>query len=293
MNEPQQPRLLDQVRQCIRLKHMSMKTEKSYVYYIREFILYHNKRHPKEMGVEEIRAYLSYLAVEKNVAASTQNVARNALLFLYKKVLEIDLPFIDKIETAKRPERIPVVLTRKEIQAILANLDGIYHLMTSLLYGSGLRLTECLSLRVKDLDFNYRQITVRDSKGQKDRVTMLPSSTIEPLKIQLEKAKVLHHLDLNEGYGTVYLPYALERKYKNANREWAWQFVFPANNRSKDPRSGVIRRHHIYPDSLQRAVKRQFAKQELPNTLVVILFAIVLRPIYWRMVTTFGRYRSY
>ncbi|MBE9171303.1 integron integrase [Pleurocapsales cyanobacterium LEGE 06147] len=255
MNEPQQPRLLDQVRQCIRLKHMSMKTEESYVYYIREFILYHNKRHPKEMGVAEIRAYLSYLAVEKNVAASTQNVARNALLFLYKKVLEIDLSFIDKIETAKRPERIPVVLTRNEIQAILANLDGVYYLMTSLLYGSGLRLTECLSLRVKDLDFEYRQITVRDSKGQKDRVTMLPSLTIEPLKIQLEKAKVLHHLDLNEGYGTVYLPYALERKYKNANREWAWQFVFPANNRSKDPRSGVIRRHHIYPDSLQRAVK--------------------------------------
>jgi integron integrase len=225
------------------------------VYYIREFILYHNKRHPKEMGVEEIRAYLSYLAVDKNVAASTQNVARNALLFLYKKVLEIDLPFIDKIETAKRPERVPVVLTRKEIQAILANLDGVYHLMASLLYGSGLRLTECLNLRVKDLDFNYRQITVRDGKGQKDPVTMLPSSTIEPLKIQLEKAKVLHHLDLNEGYGTVYLPYALERKYKNANREWAWQFVFPANNRSKDPRSGIVRRHHIYPDSLQRAVK--------------------------------------
>ncbi len=153
------------------------------MYYIREFILYHNKRHPKEMGVEEIRAYLSYLAVEKNVAASTQNVARNALLFLYKKVLEIDLPFIDKIETAKRRERVPVVLTRKEIQAILANLDGVYHLMASLLYGSGLRLTECLSLRVKDLDFEYRQITVRDGKGQKDRVTMLPSSTIEPLKI--------------------------------------------------------------------------------------------------------------
>ena len=212
MNEPQQPRLLDQVRQCLRLKHMSMKTEESYMYYIREFILYHNKRHPKEMGVEEIRAYLSYLAIEKNVAASTQNVARSALLFLYKKVLEIDLPFIDKIETAKRPERVPVVLARNEIQAILANLDGVYHLM--------------------------------------------PSSTIEPLKIQLEKAKVLHHLDLNEGYGTVYLPYALERKYKNANREWAWQFVFPANNRSKDPRSGIVRRHHIYPDSLQRAVKK-------------------------------------
>jgi integron integrase len=255
MNELQKPRLLDQVRQCIRLRHMSMKTEESYVYYIREFILFHNKRHPKDMGVEEIRTYLSHLAVEKNVAASTQNVARNALLFLYKQVLEIDLPFIDGIKPAKQPERVPVVFTRSEVKSILANLDGVHHLMASLLYGSGLRLTECLNLRVKDIDFEYQQIIVRDGKGQKDRVTMLPSSTVELLKLQLEKAKALHNLDLTEGYGTVYLPYALERKYPNANKEWAWKFVFPANNRSKDPRSGVIRRHHIYPDSLQRAVK--------------------------------------
>jgi integron integrase len=255
MNELQKPRLLDQVRQCIRLRHMSMKTEESYVYYIREFILFHNKRHPKDMGVEEIRTYLSHLAVEKNVAASTQNVARNALLFLYKQVLEIDLPFIDGIKPAKQPERVPVVFTRSEVKSILANLDGVHHLMASLLYGSGLRLTECLNLRVKDIDFEYQQIIVRDGKGQKDRVTMLPSSTVELLKLQLEKAKALHNLDLTEGYGTVYLPYALERKYPNANKEWALKFVFPANNRSKDPRSGVIRRHHIYPDSLQRAVK--------------------------------------
>ena len=256
MNNPQQPRLLERVRSTLRLKHMSLKTEKSYLYYIKQFILFHHKRHPREMGVEEIRAYLSHLAVDKNVAASTQNVARNALLFLYKEVLQIELPFIDGIKPAKRPKRLPVVFTREEIRIILANLSGVHHLMASLLYGSGLRLTECLNLRVKDVDFGYQQIIVRDGKGSKDRVTMLPKSTVEGLKLQLENAKYLHQQDLAQGYGAVYLPYALERKYPNANREWAWQFVFAANNRSKDPRSGIVRRHHIYPDSLQRAVKK-------------------------------------
>jgi integron integrase len=225
------------------------------MYYIKDFILFHNKRHPREMGVEQIRAYLSHLAVNKNVAASTQNVARNALLFLYKEVLQIALPFIDGIEPAKRPERLPVVFTREEVQAILANLSGVHHLMASLLYGSGLRLTECLNLRIKDIDFGYQQIVVRDGKGHKDRITTLPKLTIEGLKLQLENARYLHQQDLAQGYGAVYLPYALEQKYPHANREWAWQFVFPANNRSKDPRSGIVRRHHIYPDSLQRAVK--------------------------------------
>ncbi|AFY79212.1 integron integrase [Pleurocapsa sp. PCC 7327] len=255
MTEPQPPRLLDRVRDTLRLKHMSLKTEKSYVYYIKEFILFHNKRHPREMGVEEIRAYLSHLAINKNVAASTQNVARNALLFLYKEVLQIALPFIDGIQPAKRPQRLPVVFTREEVQAILANLKGVHHLMASLLYGSGLRLTECLNLRVKDIDFGYQQIVIRDGKGHKDRITTLPKLTIEGLKLQLENARYLHQQDLAQGYGVVYLPYALEQKYPHANREWAWQFVFPANNRSKDPRSGIVRRHHIYPDSLQRAVK--------------------------------------
>jgi integron integrase len=240
----------------MRLKHFSLKTEKSYLYYIRDFILFHNKRHPREMGVAEIRQYLSHLATDKQVAASTQNVALNALLFLYRQVLELELPYIDKIERAKRPQRIPVVFTRTEVKAILSNLEGIHHLMGSLLYGSGLRLSECLQLRVKDLDFEYQQITVRDGKGQKDRVTLLPKSTIEPLKLQLEKAKRLHQQDLAEGYGAVYLPDALERKYPNANREWGWQYVFPAAKRSVDPRSGVTRRHHILEDSLQRAVKK-------------------------------------
>jgi integron integrase len=256
MSEPQPPRLLDQVRQTLRLKHFSPKTEKSYIHYIREFILFHNKQHPREMGEAEIRAYLSHLAVEKNVAASTQTVALSALLFLYRQVLQIDLPYIDEIERAKRPERLPVVFTRSEVKQILAHLDGINHLVVSLLYGSGLRLTECLRLRVKDVDFEYQQITVRDGKGSKDRVTMLPTSVIEPLKLQLQKTKTLHQQDLALGYGSVVLPYALERKYPKANREWGWQFVFPAWKRSIDPRTKLVRRHHLYEQAVQRAVKQ-------------------------------------
>lgn len=199
---------------------------------------------------------LSHLALERNVAASTQTVALSALLFLYRQVLQIELPYIDEIERAKRPERLPVVFTRTEVKQILAHLDGVQHLSASLLYGSGLRLMECLRLRVKDIDFEYRQITVRDGKGNKDRLTMLPSATIEPLKLQLQKAKSLHQQDLALGYGCVELPYALERKYPAANRQWNWQFVFPSWKRSVDPRTGVVRRHHLYEQSLQRAVKQ-------------------------------------
>ncbi|WP_448572693.1 integron integrase [Trichothermofontia sp.] len=236
---PSPPRLLDQVRQAIRLKHFSLKTEKSYVYYIRDFILFHGKRHPKDMGAPEIRAYLAHLAVERSVAASTQTVALSALLFLYRQVLQVDLPYIEDIERAKRPERVPVVFTRSEVKQILAHLDGVNHLVVSLLYGSGLRLMECLRLRVKDIDFEYQQITVRDGKGSKDRVTMLSSSVVEPLKAQLQKAHSLHQLDLSLGYGTVELPYALERKYPNANRQWGWQFVFPSWKRSVNSRTKV------------------------------------------------------
>jgi integron integrase len=255
MSQPQPPRLLDQVRQSIRLKHFSLKTEKSYVYYIRDFILFHSKRHPKEMGVDEIRAYLSHLATDRNVAASTQTVALSALLFLYRQVLQVELPYIDEIERAKRPERVPVVLTRSEVKQILTHLDGVEHLVVSLLYGSGMRLMEGLRLRVKDIDFEYQQITVRDGKGSKDRITMLPNFCIEPLRHQLRKAKSLHQQDLAMGYGAVELPYALERKYPNANREWGWQFVFPSWKRSIDPRTQIVRRHHLYEQSVQRAVK--------------------------------------
>lgn len=256
MDTPQPPRLLAQVRHAIRLKHYSLKTEKSYIHYIRDYILFHNKRHPKDMGAEEIRAYLTHLAVQQNVAASTQNVAFSALLFLYRHVLNVELPYIDGIERAKTPERVPVVFTRSEVKAVLSQLDGIHHLVASLLYGSGLRLNEGLQLRVKDIDFEYRQVTVRDGKGEKDRVTMLPGSLVIPLKQQLEKTRQLHQQDLALGYGAVYLPYALERKYPNANRAWGWQYVFPSWKRSIDPRATVVRRHHLYERSLQRAVKQ-------------------------------------
>jgi integron integrase len=249
------PRLMDRARQVARLKHFSIRTEKSYLYYIHDFILFHNKQHPKDMGVAEIRAYLAHLAIHKNVAASTQNVALSALLFLYKQVLFIDLPYIDNIERARRPARLPVVFTQNEVNSILVRMEGIHHLMASLLYGSGLRLTECLSLRVKDIDFGYRQINVRDGKGFKDRQTMLPLSLIEALQLQLQFAKKLHQKDLSEGLGEVFLPNALEKKYLNLNREWSWQYLFPASNLSVDPRSGIRRRHHILERPLQRAVK--------------------------------------
>ena len=208
------------------------------------------------MGAPEIRAYLSHLAIQRNVAASTQTVALSALLFLYRQVLDIELPYIEDIERARRPQRLPVVFTRSEVKHILANLDGIQHLIVSLLYGTGMRLTEGLRLRVKDLDFEYHQITVRDGKGQKDRLTMLPSSLVELLHQQLQKAKRLHDQDLAMGYGTVEMPYALARKYPNAQSEWKWQLVFPSWKRSVDPRSKVVRRHHIYQRSIQRAVKQ-------------------------------------
>ena len=194
--------------------------------------------------------------MNRNVAASTQTVALSALLFLYRQVLGIELPFIDDIERAKRPQRLPVVLTRSEVKRILANLDGIQHLIVSLLYGTGMRLMEGLRLRVKDLDFEYHQITVRDGKGQKDRRTMLPNSLVEPLQQQLQKAKRLHAQDLAMGYGTVEMPYALDRKYPNAQSEWKWQFVFPSWKRSVDPRTQVVRRHHVYERSTQRAVRQ-------------------------------------
>jgi integron integrase len=263
MESPQPPRLLDQVRQAIRVRHYSLKTEKSYVYYIRDYILFHNKRHPKDMGADEIRNYLSYLAVNQNVASSTQNVALSALLFLYRDVLQIELPYVSDIKRAKTPERMPVVFTRSEVKAVLAQLDGIHYLIASLLYGSGVRLNEGLQLRVKDLDFEYHQITVRNGKGAKDRVTMMPKSLVAPLKLQLDKAKQLHQLDLSLGYGTVYLPYALERKYPNANREWRWQYVFPSWKRSVDPHSKVVRRHHLYERSMQRAVKQAIERAEI------------------------------
>lgn len=250
------PKLLDRVREVARFKHLSLRTETTYVNCIRHFILYHGKRHPKDMGAEEIRRFLSYLAVEKNVAASTQNVALSALLFLYRDVLDIELPRIEGVERARLPARLPVVFSRAEVQRVMAHLTGMNRLMASLLYGAGLRLMDCLRLRVKDVDFASNQLTIREGKGAKDRVTMLPQSLKADLQRHLAKIKLAHEDDVRDGFGEVYLPYALERKYTGAARAWGWQYVFPSIKRSVDPRSGKVRRHHLSETVLQRAVKK-------------------------------------
>jgi len=249
------PRVLDQVRNVLRLKHYSYRTEEAYVQWIKRFIVFNGKRHPEEMGEKEVSQFLTWLASKRKVAASTQNQALCALLFLYKEVLKKDFGWLDDVERAKRPSRLPVVFTREEIKAILARLEGFKWIMANLLYGSGLRLMECLRLRVKDIEFDYSQIIVRDAKGSKDRVTILPEKLKEPLKRHLEKVKVLHEQDLKEGFGRVYLPFALARKYPNAEKEWGWQYVFPSKKRSIDPRSGIERRHHVDASVLQRAIK--------------------------------------
>lgn len=249
------PRLLEQVRDLIRIKHYSIRTEQAYLQWIRRFILFHGKRHPRELGAEQVTAFLSDLAVRGKVSASTQNQALNAILFLYREVLKIELPWLDGVQRAKRSQRLPVVFTRDEVKQLLAQLQGTMWLMTSLTYGGGLRLLECLRLRVKDVEFERAQLIIRDGKGQKDRVTMLPQLLFDPLRTHLAKVRQLHERDVAEGFGRVYLPFALDRKYPNANREWGWQYVFPSAKRSIDPRSGVERRHHVAPDGMQRALK--------------------------------------
>ena len=250
------PKLLDEVRDRIRARHYSIRTEETYLRWIRDFILFHGKRHPKEMGAGEVRDYLSHLAVGRNVAASTQNQALSAILFLYRDVLDIKLDWVEGVERAKKPARLPVVFTKEEARAVLSRLEGTKWLMASLLYGAGLRLMECVRLRVKDIDFNRMQITVREGKGGKDRVTMLPHISVEPLTRHLERVRALHEQDIREGFGVVNLPYALARKYPNAGRQWAWQYVFPSSHRSNDPRTGREQRHHVIETVLQKAVKQ-------------------------------------
>jgi integron integrase len=239
------PKLLDRVRWHLRVKHYSLRTEQSYIHWIRRFILFHHKRHPDEMGEKEIAAFLTHLAVDLTVAASTQNQALSALLFLYQQVLERKLDFMDKIERVTRPPKIPVVFTRNEARTVLDQLRGSYQLMGELLYGSGLRLLECLRLRVKDIDFGYGQITVRDGKGMRERVTVLPERVRSPLQLHLQSVRHLHERDLASGEGRVHLPTALARKYRGAERAWIWQYVFPATRTSVDPRSREVRRHHV------------------------------------------------
>jgi len=249
------PKLLDQVREVCRRKHYSLRTEEAYVRWIRQFIIFHGKRHPNELGQQHVTQFLSHLAVKRDVAGSTQNQALAALLFLYREVLQRPLPWLDDLTRAKKPERLPVVFTREEVRLILTQLRGVNWIMASLLYGSGLRLLECLRLRVKDIDFDYHQIVVRDGKGAKDRVTVLPSKLEEPLQEHLRTVKAIHEQDLGEGFGRVYLPFAMQRKSPGAAAEWGWQYVFPASKRSLDPRTKEIRRHHLAETALQHAVK--------------------------------------
>lgn len=250
------PKLLDQLRLAIRRRHYSHRTEKAYTFWVRTFIRFHRLRHPRDMGPDELRAFLNYLASERRVAAATQNQALAALLFLYREVLHIELPWLEGVERARTPVRLPVVLTRDEVRAVLAALTGASWLVGGLLYGAGLRLQECISLRVKDIDFRYRQILVRDGKGMKDRVTMLPENVRVPLERHLANVQTLHERDLEAGFGRAPLPDALARKYQNADREWGWQFVFPSAVRSPHRDTGVEHRFHISPGTVQAAVHK-------------------------------------
>jgi len=250
------PRLIDQVREAIRRKHYSIRTEHSYIDWIKRYIFFHGKQHPSQLNESHVTEFLNYLAVQKKVASSTQNQALCAIVFLYREVIKKELAQFENLVYAKRPSRLPVVFTSEEVRTILLQLDGVTWIMGQLLYGAGLRVMECVRLRIKDIDFGYMQIVVRDGKGHKDRVTMLPEIVTEPLTRHLEKVKKAHEIDLKAGFGSVYLPYALERKYPNANRSWGWQYVFPASRRSIDPRSGVKQRHHLSEAVLQRAIKK-------------------------------------
>lgn len=253
--EPGAPRLLDRVRGEVRVRHYSLRTEETYVGWIRRFILFHRKRHPAEMGAREVEAFLSHLASERQVSASTQNQAKAALLFLYKHVLGAELPWLDGVVQAKPSRHLPVVLDSGDVRRVLDGMEGTTGLVARLLYGTGMRLMEGLRLRVKDLAFDRGEVIVRAGKGNKDRVTMLPGSLVDLLKVHLAKVRKLHQKDLEEGFGEVYLPDALGEKYPGAARTWGWQWVFPSANRSVDPRSGQERRHHVAPETVQRAVR--------------------------------------
>lgn len=251
---PVPTRLLDRLREAIRLRHYSIRTEDTYVDWVRRFILFHEKRHPQELGASDVAAFLTHLAVDRSVSPSTQNQAKSALLFLYRVVLEVQLPWLDEIVAAKDQRRLPVVLTPSEVRALLHELNGTMGLVASLLYGTGMRLLECLRLRIKDVGFEPREILVREGKGGKDRVTVLPENLILPLQQQMAHAKALHDRDLAGGFGEVWLPDALAVKFPRAPRAWGWQWVFPSAVKSVDPRTGVLRRHHLNEASVQKAV---------------------------------------
>ncbi|MCB0061948.1 MAG: integron integrase [Caldilineaceae bacterium] len=265
-------KLLDQVRDTIRLKNYAYSTEKAYVDWIERYIRFHNIRHPREMNSPEVEAFLTHLAVNQNVSPSTQNQALSALLFLYRNVLKIELTGRIDAVRAKADKRLPVVLTKAEVQEVIGRMTGLHQLMAKLLYGSGIRLMECLRLRVKDVDFDRHQLSVRNTKGNEDRVTMLPQSITPQLREHLVRIKQQHVVDLAEGYGSVELPFALARKYPNADREWYWQYVFPSENLSVDPRSKIVRRHHLDPSGLQKAVKRAAAGTNITKHVTPHIF---------------------
>jgi integron integrase len=286
------PKLLDQVRQAARARHYSTRTEKVYVVWIKRFILFHGKRHPLEIGEPEINQFLTDLAVNKKVSASTQNQALSAILFLYQRVLDKPLEWINPAVRAKKPKRLPVVLTREEVKAILHLMEGTPKLVATLLYGAGLRLNECLELRFKDIDFTTNQILVRDGKGQKDRITTLPASVKERLLEHLRDVWRRHQRDLHEGGGRVVLPYALARKYPNADREWGWQWAFPARTRYFDKEAKIERRHHLHETAVQKAMKLAVNRARLGKPRRLTHCGIHSRHTCWRMDTTSERFRS-
>lgn len=256
-------KLLDQVRDVARFRHLSLRTEETYRSWIKRYILFHQKRHPRELDEQAVSSFLTHLAVNEHVSASTQNQAFNALLFLYRQVLKMDAPKIEGVQRARISRKLPVVFTRQESAAMLSAMTGLPHLIAALLYGSGLRIMEAVRLRIKDLDFSRNEISVRDGKGERDRITMLPQALKEPLRQQIVSVRQLHQRDLQKGFGEVYLPYALDRKYPKAAREFAWQYLFPADKLSVDPRSGKVRRHHLSEQIVQRAVKTALRKADV------------------------------
>ena len=256
LSRSQSPRLLDQVRNKLRTLHYSYRTEQSYIPWIKRYILFSGKRHPREMGKQEVEKFLTHLAVDRRVSASTQNQALSAILFLYQKVLEIELDWLDDVVRAKTRSKLPVVLTQQEVAQLFGFLSGKYWLIASLMYGAGLRVAECMRLRIQDVDFGYLQIVVRAGKGGKDRVTPLPEVLIAPLKVQIQQALTVHGADLAEGFGEVSLPFALAKKYPRAGREAGWQYVFPASHRALDPISGREKRHHLDASVIQKRMRQ-------------------------------------
>ena len=261
----QPPRLMDRVRAALRVAHYALSTERTYCHWIKRYILHHNKRHPLEMGAAEVGEFLSHLAAVENVSASTQNQAMHAVLYLYKHVLGVDLPWLDGVTRARESKRLPVVLTQREMQALLRHVHGTSSTIIKLLYGTGMRLLEGLRLRIKDMDLERREIIVREGKGNKDRVTMIPAALVDELRDHLQARRVMHDTDLATGHADVELPHAIERKYPQAGQQWAWQYVFAAKTYSADPRTGVYRRHHVGEWVIQRAVKAAARKAGIPK----------------------------